>query len=291
MSQGNNNIGTPTESSDFSLPLNGTANSTTDATTDASANSLADALSRVVIVLSHTSHPGNIGAVARAMKTMGLSVLRLVNPLVFPSEVATARASGATDVLDSAAVFTALNEALADCVYVVGSSARGRDFVGEVADARAATARLIEATTQGKVALVFGCETSGLTNAEVALCQTLAFVPTNPAYSSLNLGSAVQVFAYELRMAAGLVQGYEAPELQPATQAEIDAMFVHMEQALTDIGFYNPDNPRRLFPRLRRLFNRTRLEREEVDIFRGIFRAVNRDKAAVNSSSRSPNDD
>jgi tRNA/rRNA methyltransferase len=228
----------------------------------------------VVIVLSHTSHPGNIGAVARAMKTMGLGELRLVNPDVFPSEIATARASGATDVLDNAVVFSALADALADCVYVVGSSARGRDFVGEVADARTATAQLIQATPQGKVALVFGCETSGLTNAEVALCQTLAFIPTNPDYSSLNLGSAVQVFAYELRMAAGQVQGFEAPEFQLATRAEIDAMFVHMEQALTEIGFYNPANPRRLFPRLRRLFNRTRLEREEVDIFRGILRAV-----------------
>lgn len=262
MSQGNNDIDTPTGSSDFSLPIN------------SHANSQANLLQNVVVVLSHTSHPGNIGAVARAMKTMGLSELRLVNPDVFPSEIATARASGATDVLDGATVFSELTDALGDCVYVVGSSARGRDFVGEVADARTATARLIQATAQGKVALVFGCETSGLTNAEVALCQTLAFIPANPDYSSLNLGSAAQVFAYELRMAAGLVEGYAAPEFQPATQIEIDAMFVHMEQTLTEIGFYNPANPRRLFARLRRLFNRTRLEREEVDIFRGIFRAI-----------------
>ncbi len=262
MSQSNNDSHTPTESPDFSPPVN------------VRANPLQNALTNVVIVLSHTSHPGNIGAVARAMKTMGLSELRLVNPDVFPSEIATARASGATDVLDGAVVFSELKDALADCVYVVGSSARGRDFVGEVADARTATSNLIQATAQGKVALVFGCETSGMTNAEVALCQTLAFIPSNPDYSSLNLGSAVQVFAYELRMAAGLIQGFEAPEFQLATRAEIDAMFVHMEQTLTDVGFYNPANPRRLFPRLRRLFNRTRLEREEVDIFRGIFRAV-----------------
>ena len=264
MSQANIEAAKPTESSDFSLPP----------------KALANPLANVVVVLSHTSHPGNIGAVARAMKTMGLSELRLVNPDEFPSEIATARASGATDVLDAASVFSELKGALADCVYVVGSSARGRDFVGEVADARTAAARLIEATGQGKVALLFGCETSGLTNAEVALCQTLAFIPTNPDYSSLNLGSAAQVFAYELRMAAGLVQGYEAPEFQPATQIEIDAMFVHMEQTLTEIGFYNPANPRRLFPRLRRLFNRTRLEREEVDIFRGIFRSVQLAKAS-----------
>jgi len=225
-------------------------------------------------VLSHTSHPGNIGAAARAMKTMGLTDLRLVNPEVFPSEIATARASGATDVLDNARVFASLKEAIADCVHVVGSSARGRDFVGEVSDARAASKALVEATPQGRVAIVFGCEMSGLTNAEVALCQTLAYIPANPEYSSLNLGSAVQVFAYELRVAAGATAGFTAPQFQLATQGEIDAMFVHMEAVLTDVGFFNPDNPKRLFPRLKRLFNRTRLEREEVDIFRGIFRAM-----------------
>ena len=171
-------------------------------------------------------------------------------------------------------MFASVKDALADCVYVVGSSARGRDFVSEVTDARTAATQLIDATAQGKVALVFGCESSGLSNAEVALCQTQAFIPANPDYSSLNLGAAVQVFAYELRMAAAMTQGPTAPEFQLATQAEIDALFVHMEDVLTKIGFYNPDNPRRLFARLRRLFNRTRLEREEVDIFRGIFKAV-----------------
>lgn len=231
-------------------------------------------LEQIVVVLSHTSHPGNIGAAARAMKTMGLKSLRLVNPDVFPSEIATARASGATDVLESAEVFTSLSAALTDCVYVVGSSARGRDFVGEVCDARTASTRLVDTTAHGKVALVFGCEMSGLTNAEVGLCQTLAFIPTNPDYSSLNLGSAVQVFAYELRVAAGQTQGHVAPQFQLATQAEIDAMFVHMREAMTDIGFFNPANPKRLFPRLQRLFNRTKLEREEVDIFRGLFRSM-----------------
>lgn len=233
-------------------------------------------LGRVVVVLSHTSHPGNIGAAARAMKTMGLTRLRLVNPEVFPSEIATARASGATDVLESAEVFSSLKDAISDCVHVVGSSARGRDFVGEVSDARSAATALVGQAAQGTAAIVFGCEMSGLTNAEVALCQTLAYVPANPGYSSLNLGSAVQVFAYELRMAAGAGGGFAAPQFQLATQGEIDAMFVHMRDALTEVGFFNPDNPKRLFPRLQRLFNRTRLEREEVDIFRGIFGAIQR---------------
>ncbi|MGL4232105.1 MAG: RNA methyltransferase, partial [Casimicrobium sp.] len=193
-------------------------------------------LESIAIVLSHTSHPGNIGAAARAMKTMGLADLRLVNPDVFPSEIASARASGATDVLDSARVYETLEAAIADCVFVVGSSARGRDFVGETKDVRSACVDAIAKTAQGKVAIVFGCEMSGMTNAEVALCQTLAYVPANPAYSSLNLGSAVQVFSHELRMAAGQVQGYEAPVFQLATQDDIERMFEHMEHALTASG-------------------------------------------------------
>jgi tRNA/rRNA methyltransferase len=236
-------------------------------------------LADVCVVLSHTSHPGNIGAAARAMKTMDIADLRLVNPDVFPSEIATARASGATDVLDGAKVYETLEAAIADCVFVVGSSARGRDFVGETKDVRSACVDAIAKSAQGKVAIVFGCEMSGMTNAEVALCQTLAYIPANDAYSSLNLGSAVQVFSYELRMAAGLTQGYEAPEFQLATQADIERMFSHMELALTASGFFNPENPKRLFPRLRRLFNRTRLEKEEVDIFRGMFRSIEENAA------------
>jgi tRNA/rRNA methyltransferase len=234
------------------------------------------ALGRIAIVLSHTSHPGNIGAAARAMKTMGLYDLRLINPDEFPSDIATARASGATDLLANARVFESMQAAIADCVYVVGSSARGRDFAGETMDVRSACTNAVEKTAHGKVAIVFGCEMSGMTNAEVLRCQTLAFIPANDEYSSLNLGSAVQVFSHELRMAAAqsatdLLKGHVAPEFQLATQEEIERLFEHMERALTASGFFSPQNPKRLFPRLRRLFNRTKLEREEVDIFRGIF--------------------
>jgi tRNA/rRNA methyltransferase len=218
------------------------------------------------------------------MKTMGLADLRLVCPDEFPSEIATARARGATDVLEGARVFKTLETAISDCVYVVGSSARGRDFVGETMNVRAACTNAVEKTTHGKVAIVFGCEMSGMTNAEVALCQTLAFIPANDDYSSLNLGSAVQVFSYELRMAAGLTQGHVAPEFQLATQEEIERLFEHMERALTASGFFNPQNPKRLFPRLRRLFNRTKLEREEVDIFRGIMRTL--EEKAKNTDSK-----
>jgi len=253
-------------------------NSTNEGSEALAESSNFNPLEHIAVVLSHTSHPGNIGAAARAMKTMGLADLRLVNPREFPSEVATVRATGAVDVLDAARVFTSLSAAIADCVYVVGSSARGRDFVGEVTDARTAATQMASITSQGTVAIVFGCESSGLTNAEVALCQTLAYVPTNPDYSSLNLGSAVQVFGYEIRVASmalqGLTGGYKASDLQLATQAEIDAMYDHMRVTLTEIGFFRPEHPRKLFPRLQRLFNRTRLEREEVDIFRGMLRAV-----------------
>ncbi|TAG45733.1 MAG: RNA methyltransferase [Betaproteobacteria bacterium] len=232
------------------------------------------ALANTVVVLSHTSHPGNIGAAARAMKTMGLTELRLVNPDVFPSDIATARASGADDLLEAAKTFPSLADAVADCVYVVGSSARGREFLGETMNVRSACATAVQQTAHGKAAIVFGCEMSGMTNAEVLLCQTLAYIPTNDDFSSLNLGAAVQVFAYELRMAAGLTEGYDATSLQPATQAEIENMYAHLETALVACDFYDPQRPRRLFARLRRLFGRTRLEREEVDIFRGICTAI-----------------
>lgn len=231
-------------------------------------------LDNIVIVLSRTSHPGNIGAAARAMKTMGLSTLRLVRPEVFPSSIAEARASGATDVLEGAQVFDTLADAVADCVLVVGSSARRRDFVASVSDARTAAQRCVSEAASGRVALVFGCEMSGLDNEEVLLCHRLAFIPANPAYASLNLGAAVQVFAYELRMATEARGGYDGAPKAAATQAEIEAMYAHLERALTLSGFFDPKHPKRLWPRLRRLFARTRLEREEVDIFRGIARKI-----------------
>lgn len=234
------------------------------------------ALDNIVIVLSRTSHPGNIGATARAMKTMGLGTLRLVRPEVFPSPIADARASGATDVLDAARVFDTLADAVADCTLVVGSSARRRDFVATVSDAREAARQCVAEAEHGRVALVFGCEMSGLDNEEVLLCHRLAFIPANPAYASLNLGAAVQVFAYELRMAAEAGGGYDEAPKAAATQAEIERMFEHLERALTVSGFFDPDHPKRLWPRLRRLFARTRLEREEVDIFRGIARNIER---------------
>ncbi len=208
------------------------------------------------------------------MKTMGLSDLRLVRPEAFPSEVALARASGATDVLAAAKVFDRLSDALADCVFAVGTSARGREFVGEVLPVRQAVAVAMPHTLTGQVALVFGTEMSGMTNAEVECCQVLAYIPSNPAYSSLNLGSAVQVAAYEVRLACDASANFTAPTFQLATHAEIAGLMRHFRSTLIGLRFFNPAVPKRLFPRLARLFNRTRIEREEVDIFRGVLNSI-----------------
>jgi tRNA/rRNA methyltransferase len=240
-----------------------------------SPNSATNSLEQVVIVLSHTSHPGNIGSTARAMKTMGLVDLRLVNPKIFPSETADALASGATDVLLAAQVFDSVEAALHDCAYVVGTSARGRDSVAEVLPARAAAVKALQHASSGqKVALLFGTEMSGLTNQEVALCHTLAYITANPVYSSLNLSQAVQVMAYECRCAAELDTGYAAP-LQPlASQEQVQHLFTHATQTFIGLKFLNPAVPKRLLPRLRRLFARAKLEQEEVDIFRGLLRSI-----------------
>jgi len=231
-------------------------------------------LSRLRVVLCRPTHPGNIGAAARAIKTMGLSQLVLVEPKLFPHPEATARASGAAGVLEVARVCATLDEALAGCVLAIGLSARHRELVGKVQSAREAALEAIDHTAGGDVALVFGTETFGLTNDEVSRCQTLAFIPSNPDYGSLNLAAAVQVVAYELRMAAGLVGGYAAVSYPPAAQDEVAGLHAHAARTLTDLGFFNPARPRRLLPRLRRLFARTRLEHEEVNILRGILSAI-----------------
>ena len=231
-------------------------------------------LARIRVVLCRPSHPGNIGAAARAMKTMGLSNLALVAPRSYPHPEATARASSATDVLDAATVHPTLDEALAGCVLAIGLSARHRELVGSVWSAREAAAEAVRHAAAGDVALVFGTEMSGLDNNEASRCQALAFIPSNPDYGSLNLAAAVQVLAYESRMAAGLKGGYAAVTYQPATQQEVEGLHRHAARTLRDLGFFDPERPRRLLPRLRRLFARTRLEQEEVNILRGILTSV-----------------
>lgn len=235
------------------------------------------------IVLVGTTHPGNIGATARAMKNMGLSDLALVRPRYFPDQEATARASGAEDLLDGATVVETLAEAIADCVYVAGTSARSRAINWPCLDARSAAARLHEESANGPVAAVFGPEQSGLSNADLDHCDTLLTIPTDPDFSSLNLAMAVQVVSYELRAAWAARQAQsEAPEYEAdaplATSAELEHFYRHLEQVLTDIRFLDPDNPRQLMRRLRRLFIRARPDKNELNILRGVLTAVDRSR-------------
>ncbi len=233
----------------------------------------ADLLSHIRIVLSHTSHPGNIGATARAMKTMGITSLYLIHPKKFPDADADARASGAVDLLQRARVCSSLAEALQGTVYALAVSARRRELAYASVDARAAAPGLIEAARQGPVAIVFGTEMSGLTNEEVLQCSAVAHIPTNPAYSSLNLAAAVQVMAYEARMAAQGAATPAAPGPALARHEDIENFYIHLEQSLLASGFLDPANPKRLLPRLRRLFGRVCLEQEEVNILRGMLNA------------------
>ncbi len=228
------------------------------------------------IVLVGTTHPGNIGAVARAMKNMGLADLALVNPRYFPDKEATARASGAEDLLENATVVDTLAEAIADCVYVAGASARSRAINWPCLDARDCAARLLDQGRKGPVAAVFGPEKSGLSNSDLDHCDTLLTIPTNPDFSSLNLAMAVQVVTYELRLAQAVrLPEYEA-DAPVATSREMENFYEHLERVLTALQFLDPDNPRHLMRRLRRLFIRARPDQNEVNILRGILSATER---------------
>lgn len=233
-------------------------------------------LSHIHIIMVGTTHPGNIGGVARAMKNMGLSRLSLVAPEApFPHAKARARASGAVDVLDNTQVYATLEEAIADCSLVIGSSARMRTLPWPVVDPRECAERAVNIEQGGEVAIVLGRENSGLSNEELELCHLLVTIPTNPDFSSLNIAAAAQVFCYEIRLAASQEKIPQPAADSPlATAAEREGMFEHFEKALTDIQFLNPDNPGMLMRRLRRLFTRTDLERLEVNILRGIMNAA-----------------
>jgi tRNA/rRNA methyltransferase len=234
---------------------------------------------RLRFVLVETSRPGNIGAAARAMKTMGFSDLVLVNPRVpdaVAHEEAIAFASGAQDILSAARIMGSIDEALAGCNFSAALSARLREYSPPVMTPRSLAGRLV---TDGQLqgALVFGNERFGLPNEIVEKCSVLINIPANPDYASLNLAQAVQVLAYECRIMAtedvlpetGI--GYRG---EPASAEQIEGMYAHLEQALVDIDFLNPDNPKKLMPRLKRLFSRAGLETEEVNILRGIAKQI-----------------
>ncbi len=233
------------------------------------------------IVLVNTSHPGNIGGVARAMKNMKFSQLHLVAPKKFPHVEADSRASGATDILENAVVHETLEQAIADCHFVVGTSARGRHIPWPVVDPRELSS-IVQGAGDKKIAVVFGREDRGLTNEELHLCHHHVHIPSNPDFSSLNLAAAVQVITYELRMADLYAEQVEQQKPQWGTEwdidladsADLERLFAHMEETLVDIEFLNPDNPRQLMSRLRRLYLRTVPDKVEVNILRGIMTAT-----------------
>lgn len=233
---------------------------------------------RLRFVLVETSHPGNVGAAARAMKTMGFTKLLLVRPRypdVLTHPEAIAFASGAQDILESARIVDTVEEALAGCDLVTAVSARLREFSPPVITPRE-LAESIAHRQGGDVAFIFGSERYGLPNEVVMNCQALINIPANPAYSSLNLAQAIQLLAYEARMAMQLTSaepqvGYHG---QAATNEAVEGMYSHLEQALIAIDFIDPAHPKKLMPRLKRLFSRTRLELEEVNILRGIAKKI-----------------
>jgi TrmH family RNA methyltransferase len=232
-------------------------------------------LSRTRIVLCRPSHPGNIGAAARAMKAMGLADLRLVAPERYPAPEAQWMATNAGDVLERARIHASLAEAIGDCTAAFALSARPREWSTQVLEARAAAARAVELNQ--KVAFVFGNEQAGLTNEEMLACQYLVHIPANPEFTSLNLAQAVQVVAYELFMASGSVP-FEEKKEKPATVADLEGLYAHLEQAAVESKFFDPASGSKLPTRLRRLFSRIGMEREEVNILRGLLNALQEPK-------------
>lgn len=235
-------------------------------------------LSGIRVVLINTTHPGNIGATARAMKVMGLRQLHLVTPKIFPDAEATAMASGADDLLEHAVVHESLESALEGCSLVLGTSARLRSLPMPQMDVRKAAESALGEHKGADIAVLFGRERYGLTNDEMQRCHQLVHINTNPDYGSLNLAQAVQVIGYELRMSAIGETGVEkAPaDWIPVDAGQMERFYVHLEQTLLDIGFLNPEQPKKLLMRLRRLFNRARPDQNEINILRGILAASQR---------------
>lgn len=238
---------------------------------------LAPLLANIRIVLINTQHPGNIGGTARAMKNMGLSQLVLVNPQDYPAEKALWRAGHALDVLDNTRVVATLEDAINDCGLVLGTSARERSIPWPLHTAREAGEHAVREAPQHPVAILFGREDRGLTNEELQRCHAHLHIPANPVYSALNLATAVQVVAYEVRQAALAASDTPAKpawadwDIAPAKTEALEYYFQHLEQTMVDIGFHKRDNPRQTMARLRRLFFRIRPDEMELAILRGIL--------------------
>ena len=236
-------------------------------------------LRNIRVVLVETSHPGNIGAVARAMKTMRLSNLHLVRPKAFPCAEATARAAGADDVLFDAKRWETLAQALNGCGWTCATSARRRSIAWPELTPREAATEAVKSAQQTPVAMVFGREQWGLTNAELDRCHSLVRIPTHPEFRSLNLASAVQLLAYEVQLAwrdHGPAEVAVLAPHSPCSTDDLEGFYDHLEAALIEIGYLNPAHPKRLMRRLRRFFNRSRPDRSEINILRGILTAAQR---------------
>lgn len=241
-------------------------------------------LERIRIILINTSHPGNIGSAVRAMKTMGLQQLYLVAPKQFPHPKAEEMASGAKDLLDNACVVETLDEAIADCSLILGSSARNRTIPWPMLTPREAAQKISEEANSNETintAILFGREQSGLTNDELQRCHFHIQIPANPSYCSLNIAAALQVIAYELRVADLTDSANTVPnewDYRLANALEMEKFFNHLQNALIEVDFLKMNAPRKLMTRLRRLFSRARPDIMEINILRGMLNAFQQQK-------------
>lgn len=233
-------------------------------------------LNSVKVVLVGTTHPGNIGATARAMKNMGILDLALVEPKEFPSDVATFRSKAAKDILEKASVHRSLAEAISECELVVGTSARGRTVPWPVLNPREAANEMHKSSRNGKVAIVFGREDRGLTNEELGLCNFHVHIPSDPEYSSLNLSQAVQILAYEIRLSYLQDQNVNKDywDVELANNEQTERLINHMDELMQEVDFYDVENPRKLLVRVRRFFKRSKIDVMEANIFRGLFATI-----------------
>ncbi len=235
-------------------------------------------LDKIQIILSHTTHPGNIGAAARAMKVMGLSQLKLINPKTFPSAEATERASKAADLLSNAQVYTDINRALSECRLIVGASVRTRSLPSRLVTPRELVTIIKQKPENQPIAILFGTENSGLTNDELHLCHYQVYIPTNPEYSSLNLASAVQLICYEMRLAFAEMQHLPEPRVnaneQSITHRQFDALSQHFYQLMLETGYVNPHHVKQLENRLNRVLSKAQITQSENRLFRGFLSAV-----------------
>lgn len=249
-------------------------------------------LENVRIVLVNTSHTGNIGSVCRAMKTMGLSDLVLVDPVQEPDSHASALAAGATDILGNAKIVPELKDAIADCQLTIATSARSRTLSWPMLEPRECGKKVVEEGRNAKVALVFGRENSGLTNEELQQCQFHVHIPSNPEYSSLNLAMAVQTLCYEIRMhfLDSQQAQFEPSDVEYPNSEQLEGFYTHLEEALTKTGFIVKQHPGQVMAKLRRLFNRARPESHELNILRGVLASIEKSADTQDNTSSKKDD-